>query len=127
MIMSNELKNEVISMKRSGTCTNPLGEFPGPDAREQGEIGSSPKSTRTYTRHNLFDIFEFIVTYKLFHDGNSPTVREIGNACKISSSSVVTNILHRLESQGKIRLIKNGSRHRSIQVVGGKWRLSAET
>ena len=127
MIMATDLEKEVISMKRSGTCTNPVGEYIGPGTQVEGEIGSNPESTRPYTRHNLIDIFEYIVTYKLFHDGNSPTVREIGNACKISSSSVVTNILHRLESQGKIRLIKNGSRHRSIQVVGGKWRLSAES
>ena len=88
MIMSTELKNEVVSMKRSGTCTNPVGEYLSPGTQVEGEIGSNPESTRPYTRHSLIDIFEYIVTYKLFHDGNSPTVRE--GSCVIWEETKLT-------------------------------------
>jgi len=57
--------------------------------------------------HNYEDVFNFIVAYKQLHDGNSPTWREIGNACNISSVSVVAYILKKLEAQGKIILEHN--------------------
>ncbi len=71
--------------------------------------------------HDLQTIFDFIVVYKCANDGNSPTIREIGQACGISSTSFVSNILARLERQGLIRLPKVCGVSRHIHVVGGQW------
>lgn len=64
-------------------------------------------------------IYEFIVDYKQDHDGNSPTVREIGEMLGIESTSMVVYYLRQLE---ELDLILVGSaRSRAIQVVGGQW------
>ncbi|GAH64517.1 unnamed protein product, partial [marine sediment metagenome] len=70
--------------------------------------------------HNYEDVFNFIVAYKQLHDGNSPTWREIGSACNISSVSVVAYILKKLEAQGKI-ILEHNSLPRKIIIVGGRW------
>lgn len=72
-------------------------------------------------------VYKFIVSYKKIHDGNSPTIREIGDACGISSTSVVVYWLIRLEDQGLIRRPEPpvGNRYATkIEVVGGEWRLN---
>ena len=71
--------------------------------------------------HDLQTAFAFIISYKHANDGNSPTIREIGQACGISSTSFVSNILYRLEHQGLIRLPKIVGVSRHIHVVGGQW------
>jgi SOS-response transcriptional repressor LexA len=63
-------------------------------------------------------VYEFILRYKQAHDGIAPTLREIGVACGISSTSVVVYNLDKLEAVGKIRL---SGRNRAIEVVGGRW------
>jgi SOS-response transcriptional repressor LexA len=66
----------------------------------------------------------FIVKYKREHDGNSPTIREIMDDCKISSTSMVFWYLNQLENLGYIRRPepKIGNRIAAkIEVVGGKW------
>lgn len=72
------------------------------------------------TRRNLTNrIFDFIVTYKRKNDGNSPTLREIGEQFN-ASTSVVSSHLNKLAEAGK--LIKpefNSSRN--IVVVGARW------
>ena len=65
-------------------------------------------------------VFEFIVRYKKIHDGNSPTIREIGDMCGISSTSVVSFHLDMLVKDGLIR--RDDLLTRSIEVVGGKWK-----
>ena len=78
----------------------------------------------TYQRRSLSDVYEFIVTYKREHDGNSPTIRTIGEACGISSTSVVHNLLVRLAMRGWIRRPEPriGTRYaENIEVIGGKW------
>ena len=70
-------------------------------------------------REKLDKVFAFIVAYKQTHDGNSPTVREIGKACGISSTSVVMYALHALAAQDRIKFTRNVSR--TIQVVNGRW------
>lgn len=64
-------------------------------------------------------MLSYIIDYKRAHNGNSPSYREIGNACSISSTSEVKRILSLLE---KARLIKvSWKSRRSIEVVGGRW------
>lgn len=71
---------------------------------------------------NKARIYQFILEYKREHDGNSPTFREIRQACQISSTSMVSYYLRQLEAETKISL-QPGTR--SIAVVGGEWRLTA--
>ena len=64
-------------------------------------------------------IFNFIVYFKLIHDGNSPTIRLIQEGVGISSTSMVNYYLDELETQGRIR--RPRERAAAIEVVGGKW------
>ncbi|MGA2504236.1 MAG: hypothetical protein ABSG01_09120 [Anaerolineales bacterium] len=69
-------------------------------------------------------VFAFIVSYKQNHDGNSPTIREIGEAVGVNSTSLVLFYLNKLEKQGRIRRPepKIGERFAAnIEVIGGKW------
>jgi predicted MarR family transcription regulator len=65
-------------------------------------------------------IYDFIVKHKIDHDGVSPTVKEIGTACDISSTGVVRYYLVSLERLG---LIEYGKcrKSRMIKVIGGSW------
>ena len=65
-------------------------------------------------------IYSFVVAHKRRHDGNSPSFRQIRRACNISSTSMVSFYLQKLEEEGKICLDKGA---RIISVVGGEWRL----
>jgi SOS-response transcriptional repressor LexA len=65
-------------------------------------------------------VLRYIILYKRRHDGVAPTVREIMDACGISSTSVVAYHLKRLEAAGKIICGDFGS-SRAIEVVGGRW------
>jgi DNA-binding Lrp family transcriptional regulator len=49
------------------------------------------------------DVLEYIQAYKTYYCGDSPTLRQIAAACEISSTSVVSHILRRLEQDGKIK------------------------
>ena len=64
-------------------------------------------------------VFDSIVDYKAAHDGNSPSNRNIMDACAISSTSVVNYHLRRLAAAGRIRL--DFSLARSIEVPGARW------
>lgn len=68
------------------------------------------------------DVYEFIVSYKKKHDGNSPSMREIMTDLNISSTSVVTYHLEKLERMGLIKRVANGQT-RQIEVTGGRWML----
>jgi SOS-response transcriptional repressor LexA len=86
--------------------------------------GGRPLITSRVKKPMVEHVYDFIVSYKKSHDGNSPTIREIGEACGISSTSVVSYWLHRLESRGLIRRPEPtiGNRFATkIEVVGGKW------
>ncbi len=69
-------------------------------------------------KHSRQAVFDFIVTYKRAHDGNSPTLRQIMNGRRISSTSVVHNILIGLERDGYIRILPGSQ---GIVVIGGAW------
>lgn len=66
-------------------------------------------------------VFGFIVDYKCRHDGNSPSIREIMEVCDISSTSMVSYALRRLERVGVIKLEGDARTSRRIEVVGGHW------
>lgn len=67
-------------------------------------------------------VLDFIVRYKSENDGAGPTIREIGDACRISSTSVVNYAINRLLDSGLIYLTPNGH----IGVRGGNWQMKPE-
>ena len=64
--------------------------------------------------HNLDEIMEFIINFALEH-GCLPTLREIGDGCGISSTSVVAYNLEVLEGAGRIQM---SSQSRAYKVTG---------
>jgi repressor LexA len=71
-------------------------------------------------KHDPNQVFSFILKFKAANDGIPPTIREICEACGISSTSVVNNILKRLERRGWI-ILEPGFQTRKIKVVGAHW------
>lgn len=67
----------------------------------------------------LDSIYRWIVAYKLAHNGNSPRLAEIKDACNISSQSVVWLALRQLEQMGLISI--HAHKARSLEIVGGRW------
>jgi SOS-response transcriptional repressor LexA len=76
---------------------------------------------RPRSQHEPEQLFRFIVDFKSEHDGNSPTIREIMQACGITSTSVCSYNLKLLARSGRIRLCRDGVRASRIEVVGGHW------
>jgi len=60
-------------------------------------------------------LLEFIKEFRKSH-GFTPSIREMCEALKLSSTSTIFYYLNILESQGKIR--KNGTRSRAIEIIG---------
>ncbi len=73
-------------------------------------------SKPTLTTRDL--VFDFVVRYKREHDGNSPSTREIAEACCITLSAVRYH-LTRLEIDNLIHT--TGKPRRNIEIVGGTW------
>ncbi|MDI6770115.1 MAG: hypothetical protein QMD04_10640 [Anaerolineales bacterium] len=73
-------------------------------------------------KHSRIKVFEFIVAYKRANDGNSPSMREIMEACGITTLSLMDYILADLVDRGLI--LRSGSR--SIRVIGGQWDYAGE-
>ena len=69
---------------------------------------------------NFLEVYRFILAYKLSHDGNSPTVREIVEGTAYNSTSAVKNALHHLHREGLI-VIPRETLSRRIEVVGAAW------
>lgn len=65
-----------------------------------------------------YRIYQFIVRFKLSHDGIAPSYREILDECELKSISNIRPYLSWIESGGFIRLLNYD---RGIAVVGGKW------
>lgn len=66
-------------------------------------------------------VYKFILAYKSQHDGNSPSLHEIGKGCGLRSMGYISEALHGLESLGLIRLNYVDGKARAIEVIGGKW------
>ncbi len=77
---------------------------------------------REMIRYKLDDVLAYIVEYKEANDGLSPTSQEMMAALGISSASVVSSLLERLEKKGLVKMHRVGKKSRGIKVVGGQWR-----
>jgi SOS-response transcriptional repressor LexA len=63
-------------------------------------------------------IFDFIIGYKMAHDGNSPSFRQISEALGFSLS-IIDRYLNELEETGLI--LRDKFQARQICIVGGHW------
>jgi SOS-response transcriptional repressor LexA len=64
-------------------------------------------------------VYAFLVAYKLSHNGNSPSVREIMAGCELPNPNEVTRVLRKLEKDGRISRAMPS--HCQITVIGGSW------
>lgn len=74
------------------------------------------KSRLTSPRYQK--IYEFVVLFKKEHNGNSPTIRQIGDAIGVSSTSQVN---HYLDVMVKHGMLTRDGKFRMIGVPGGVW------
>ena len=65
------------------------------------------------------EIYNYIVEFKRAHDGNSPSMREIADEFRLSTS-IISAHLDRLTAVGMIRRGEKGQ-SRMIEVVDGRW------
>lgn len=70
-------------------------------------------------------VFEYIVGYKRRHQGNTPNLRQIAQACKISGPSVAFYHLTQLKLLGKVIVTSGRGEPLEIEVPGGEWRYEA--
>lgn len=76
------------------------------------------KSTKKTGPKNRDRVFAFLVQYKQSHDGGTPSMREVADACCLSVSTVHYHIGGlRLEN----RICVSGKSRRNIEIVGGSW------
>jgi SOS-response transcriptional repressor LexA len=97
--------------------------------RERSRPGSTHTMRRYDERTKPEKVFDTIVAYTREHDGCSPTIREIMNSCKVTTStSVMRYYLSQLAGMGLIRRPEPEIGKRSaanIEVVGGEWSFPA--
>jgi SOS-response transcriptional repressor LexA len=67
------------------------------------------------------DVYEFILKFKRDHDGEAPTVLEIGKACGINSTSAVRHVLDSLDLLGMIKCNYGQGKSRMISIPGARW------
>ena len=63
-------------------------------------------------------IYNFIVRFKIAHNGNSPTIRQIGDEIGVVSTSQVSHYLNQMVRLGKI---ERDGKFRMISIPGGQW------
>jgi SOS-response transcriptional repressor LexA len=80
-------------------------------------------SQGTGIKHDRKKVLEYIISYKIAHDGNSPSLRQMMAACRVTSTSNMSYILADLEKTGQI-VVNPGSR--GIEVIGGRWSYTPE-
>ena len=72
--------------------------------------------------YNLAEVLAAIVEYMQATGGNSPPYRWLMQRLDVSSTSVMSNLLERLEKSGEIEFINAGGKYRrQIKVVGARW------
>lgn len=74
-------------------------------------------------KHSRKAVLDYIITYKREHDGNSPSLRQMMTACRVTSTSNMSYILADLQKGGQI-VVNPGSR--GIEVIGGRWSYTPE-
>jgi hypothetical protein len=68
-------------------------------------------------------VYDAIVEFKALNDGNSPSTRDLCQATRIASTSLIRRYLKGIAEHGYIWLGTSGDA-RSIRVRGGHWSLN---
>lgn len=76
----------------------------------------NPKTSPKYQQ-----IYNFIVEFKSANDGNTPTYRQIADACGVSSTSMVSSYLFEMEKVGMIERKRQGNGMAKIVIPGARW------
>ena len=84
-----------------------------------GLPAAPPPAPLTQEAQRCQSIYRCILDYKQHHDGNTPTMRQIAQACRIPSTSMVFRYLSIMQAEGFISLTPDASR--SIHVRGAVW------
>lgn len=69
-------------------------------------------------------LYDFLIEYKIDHNGNSPTVIEMRDSASLSKSGRVQGVLRILENIGLIRMGKTeegNNRRWQIEIIGSEW------
>ena len=80
--------------------------------------GQTQRVLRKQKNRDYLDVYQFIIDYKRDNGGNSPSYREIGEACHIKCASNVKYAIDKLVHSGKIEY--KGKASRSIRVLEDK-------
>lgn len=81
--------------------------------------GNGRRRGRHLRRYDYAAIFQWIIRYKIAHDGNSPSYGDLMRDCHISSRSVVNHILTTMERAHCIK--RSGGAKRGIEIIGAQW------
>jgi hypothetical protein len=81
-----------------------------------GGLATSDMAGVSYARR----VYDFIVRFKINHNGDSPTTKELAKTKGVGSAYRLNRALKILESQGKITVNKD-VRPTRISVVDGSW------
>jgi hypothetical protein len=115
----------MLRLKREGKTLDEIATFIGISRQRVQQVLQRmkqfyPRWTET-TDDNLYN---FIVEYKLTHDGNTPTMKMMLTVPKLITYDRLVFALKRLQDQGRIALdvLQSGSRGLyRITIVGATW------
>ena len=62
------------------------------------------------------NLFEFIISYKESHDGNSPTYREMVDGIGVHSTNTIFQYIRKMEKYGLIKMVDG-----KMCLTEGKW------
>ena len=75
----------------------------------------------SWDRGILKDILQFVISYKMQHDGLTPSLREIADRYSGMSSSTASRFLAELADAGELTPIERSGRIVSYRVPGWRW------
>ncbi|MGB7511491.1 MAG: hypothetical protein WBP54_09420, partial [Pelodictyon phaeoclathratiforme] len=71
-------------------------------------------------------VLRFLIEYRKRTNGETPTIREILDGTSVTSTSVVTYCLNKLDYYGYIELVRIGNKYRTIKIPGEKYTIELE-
>jgi hypothetical protein len=111
---------QMIEMRDTGYTYEEIGEKFGISRQRVHQIlGNQRYDIKILSKASHSSrVMEFVVRYKLDHDGNSPRVREIMTACGMTYGPAM-KALNTLVEAGKITVDNVG--HKKVNIVGAQW------
>ena len=95
-------------------------------ARPRKRRGPRPGALRPMNARQR-QMLVYIIDYKRWSQGHSPTIRELMAVVGSSSTSAIVYSLRRLAEQGYIELVRDGGKTLDIRIPGARWIAPDET